>query len=1067
MALNRRRGWAALLWALLALAAFLALPWIRAGENFLRFLGAEAFALSALSLARRVTPELWGVGALLLIGLILWLWPGSRRWRGQALVLVSTAGLLLGLWLLAGAAPQLVLQTSEGCQLAGEVGQRITCVITVLNHGQAPAERIDLRQELPRGRLENIAVLEGESVGGRLNPQPAALRFRIALLHPLAAAQVVYAADLRQAAVPQPVAVELNAIGRNGFGLGALVVFLTFLVLLGAGLSAAGYLRTDSFVATGVVLCSAFVTLFILYPVFTILRKSLWGASGFSLEPLEQALSSAAFFQVQSSDWRAVGLVMGLAGGGSVLALVLQLWRKRSGGDPLPLGWSALAVGVAVYVLSFALPEQILSPLGYSPRQRATAGAIFLSRLSWPLLPAGFAWALAALALGWGTAVAERWAERCGGWNSWRKVLLPVLAVTGLAGSLALLWLSFGALRNSLLLAILVGLSSTLCGLAFALLAARSRSPLRFLLAPFSVLPIITPPFVLGLATILLLGQNGLITRRWLGLSTSVFFGPLGVGLAQTLAYTPIAYLVLVGVVQSLDKSLEEAGSILGAGRWTVFRTIVWPLLRPGLANACLLGMIESLADFGNPLVLGGGAQFLATEIFFALDRASGQERAAALGLVLLAISLAAFLAQRYWVGRRSYVTVTGKPSGAGFMPLPALLEKLLLGFAVLWAAFNVLLYGSVFLGGVVVSWGRDHTLTWRHAAAFFTDADTALQTSLKLAAASALPAALLGFLIAYLVVRQRFAGRSLLEFSAMLSFAIPGTVMGIGYILAFHLGLFQLTQTGAIIVLAFIFRNMPVGIRGGVAALTQIDRSLEEASTTLRAGAAYTLARVLLPLVRPALIAGLVFAFVRAMTAISQVIFLVTPRYRLITEVMLRRIEQGNLGLGAFMSAVMILALGLAIWLMYLLLAALASSRRVLLAVIGGGLACFASLMPYTAHPFARLVTGAGPDAIGRMGLSVLDGLIALGIGLSALGLARWALRWRRGAHPLYLPLGLGLVALSAWDLWGFTALGQELGPALALLGGLSLTAAPLVGEPAVVAVGPREAPAEVAVVS
>ena len=492
----------------------------------------------------------------------------------------------------------------------------------------------------------------------------------------------------------------------------------------------------------------------------------------------------------------------------------------------------------------------------------------------------------------------------------WTRALVWGMGAGTAAGLLTMLALGLGALRNSLFLAVAVGVISTGLGFIFALLESRSTLWTRRLLAPFSILPIITPAFVLGLAMIYMFGRRGFITHTLLGLSTNLFFGPLGVGVAQVLAFTPIAYLVLVGVIHSLDVSLEEAARTLRADRWTLFRTILWPLMRPGLANAILLVMIESLADFGNPLLLGGGIPFLPTEIFYAIEGRFDQHEAAVYGLVLLMITLTIFVLQRYWLGRRSYVTVTGKPSGGRPTPLPLAADVILTGVFLLFTAVAALLYGSILFGSFVKLWGIDNTFTLQNYHDLMSHGVPVLLDTMRLSLLAAIPSAGLGFLIAYLTLRHRFVGRTALEFSAMLSYAIPGTVMGIGYILAFNAGALQLTGTGLIIVLAFVFRGMPVGIRSGVAALTQLDPSLEEASATLKAGTATTLRRVVLPLVRSAIITGFIYSFVRAMTAVSQVIFLVSPGHDLVTVLILSWVGYGTIGRGAALSTLLIVVL-------------------------------------------------------------------------------------------------------------------------------------------------------------
>jgi iron(III) transport system permease protein len=403
-------------------------------------------------------------------------------------------------------------------------------------------------------------------------------------------------------------------------------------------------------------------------------------------------------------------------------------------------------------------------------------------------------------------------------------------------------------------------------------------------------------------------GRRGFVTNGLLGLSTGIFFGPLGVAVAQILAYAPIAYLVLQGVVQAMDAAMEEAAETLGASRWHILRTVIWPLARPGIANAFLLVAIESLADFGNPIIVGGGVPFLATEVFFAIIGRFNPSEAAVYGVVLLAMTLSIFLVQRYWIGRRFYVTVTGKPSGAQHRPLPRALDYAASGVFLVWVLLIVSLYGSVFIGSITKLWGFDYALTLQHIKALSPTGWQVFWTTARLSAYAAIPSTILGFLIGYLVTRVEFPGKSALEFGSMLSFAVPGTVMGIGYILAFNQGALLLTGTSLILILAFVFRNMPVGIRSGIAAILQIDRSLEEASTMLRANSPTTLRRIVMPLARAALLSGLVFAFVRAMTAVSQVIFLITPAHNLATTQILSYVEYGSLGRGAALASLLTL---------------------------------------------------------------------------------------------------------------------------------------------------------------
>ena len=481
-----------------------------------------------------------------------------------------------------------------------------------------------------------------------------------------------------------------------------------------------------------------------------------------------------------------------------------------------------------------------------------------------------------------------------------------------------------GVAWNTLFLALLVAAGSTLLGLAFALVATRTAFRYKWLLRAIGVLPIITPPFVIGLAVILLFGRTGGVSTllyEWLDVPRSRWiYGLSGIALAQLLAFTPIAFLVLIGVVQGISPSLEEASQTLRARGWTTFRTVTLPLLRPGLANAFLLGFVESMADFGNPLVLAGNYDVLSVKIFFAVVGAShDQGKAAVLAIVLLGFTLTAFYAQQRWLGRASYTTVTGKGDAGLPAPLPPALRWLCYAVVVPWSLFTLAVYVTIFLGGFVKSLGRDYSFTLQHFATAFSvemaerglhftgSAWDSLWTTIWIALIAAPLTAALGLLTAYLLTRQDFAGKRAFEFGTLLSFAIPGTVVGVSYILAFNIAPFELTGTGAILVICFVFRNMPVGVRAGIAALSQIDKSLDEASLTLGARSATTLRRVILPLLRPAIVAALVYSFVRAMTAVSAVIFLVTAQYNMATAYIVGRVEAGEFGLAIAYSCVLI----------------------------------------------------------------------------------------------------------------------------------------------------------------
>ncbi len=492
-------------------------------------------------------------------------------------------------------------------------------------------------------------------------------------------------------------------------------------------------------------------------------------------------------------------------------------------------------------------------------------------------------------------------------------------------------------LYNSIILGICVALLGTTVGFAFAYAVTKTDMRFKRFLQASTLLPIISPPFVIALSAILLFGRNGLITRKLLleGVGIDLYaagfdiYGLTGLVIVETLAYFPTAYLVLVGVLSSIEPALEEAASNLGASRWKVFRTVTVPLSLQGIASAMLLLFIESMADFGNPLILAGRFNVLSVQAYLQITGNDNLPGGATLAMALLLPSLAVYFLQHYFLRQRIFASLTGRASGAGIQTVDKRVKYPLI--AICWGAVGCvfLLYGLVLVGSFTQLWGVDYSLTLNnYVEAFRLGADYLLD-SLLLAAIATPLTGLLGMVIAYLVKRKRFVGRGLIDVTSMLSFALPGTVVGIGYLLAFNQPPLMLRGTAAIIVLLFIFRNMPVGIRAAAASLDQIDVSLEEASINLGAGSFTTFRRILLPLIAPAFFAGLTYSLVRCMTAISAVIFVVSGRWNLITVAILGFVENSDFSQAAALSMILIVFVMTAVGLIQLVLT-LAFKRRI-----------------------------------------------------------------------------------------------------------------------------------------
>jgi iron(III) transport system permease protein len=651
------------------------------------------------------------------------------------------------------------------------------------------------------------------------------------------------------------------------------------------------------------------------------------------------------------------------------------------------------------------------------------------------------------------------------------------------------------AFTNTMTMGLLTALSGTIVGFLFAYATVRCNIPGKKVIHWLALLPTVSPPFALALSTILLFGRNGVITKHLLGIDfvhgMNDVYGMDGLVFVQTITFFSVAYLILRAMLERLNPSMEEAAASLGAGRLHIFLTVTLPLLIPGIAGSFLLLFVESLADLGNPLFISGNVSVLSSQIFMSVIGEYNYQKASALSFVLLIPTLVIFMIQRYYVNRRSYISITGKPSGTYIYEKDTRIRWVVNGLAYLLCLLIIVLYITIFYGSFSTAWGVDFTPTLKHWNMTLTRGVEAILDTTFLSALATPFAAILGMVIAWLVVRKRFGGKEVLDFASNLGGAVPGTILGIGFIMAFNkastslaiivyailalffaqvvgrtvwerliilsagtaagylikstpsaqlyyilgglfilaavfigiskrktgpaifaafLGiyimsfnwadrlatplaqysrtlergfwsnaifqfsdqikvLFQMNPSllavivsfasvlllagikqrpwrlilgvlclvvpcalsfmempfalvgGAyIIMLAFVVRSLPASVRAGVASLQQIDPSIEEASNILGADAQYTFRKVTLPLILPALLAGLIFSFTRHMTSLSAIIFLVSARWRIVTASILSEWEQGGISIAAAYSTVIIILVMIAIAVLYLI---------------------------------------------------------------------------------------------------------------------------------------------------
>ena len=497
------------------------------------------------------------------------------------------------------------------------------------------------------------------------------------------------------------------------------------------------------------------------------------------------------------------------------------------------------------------------------------------------------------------------------------------------------------AITNTLKVGFLVGILSTLVGLLFAYVEVYVRMG-KFtggLFKVVSMLPVVSPPFVLSLSMIMLFGKAGIITRFLLKIYDNSVYGFWGIAIVQTLTFFPVCYMMLKGLLKNIDPSLEEAARDMGASRWKVFTSVTFPLLLPGLGNAFLVTFIESIADFANPMIIGGSYDTLATTIYLQITGAYDKAGAAAMAVVLLCITLAMFAVQKYYLERKTAATLTGKASRGRMLISDRSVKIPLTVLCSLVAIFVIMMYLCVPIGAFFPTWGyKFFPLTGKWFKLVFTryHGFQAFRDSFILSLISAPITALLSMIISYLVVKRKFKSKGFIEAVSMLAMAVPGTVLGVGYIRGFSGGLFHtgflqgLYGTGLILIIVFVVRSLPTGTRSGISALRQIDKSIEESAYDMGADSFRVFMTVTLPLIKDSFLSGLVTAFVRSITAISAIILLVTPQFLLITVQINEFAEKGSYSLACAFATILIVITYGSVLLMNLVTKHFGTSRKI-----------------------------------------------------------------------------------------------------------------------------------------
>jgi len=450
-------------------------------------------------------------------------------------------------------------------------------------------------------------------------------------------------------------------------------------------------------------------------------------------------------------------------------------------------------------------------------------------------------------------------------------------------------------LQNSLTVTLLSTTTAVLLGFIYAYAMVYTDMPWKPFFRIVGILPLLSPPFVVAAAYILLFGAQGIVTYHIFGQSPNIrgLFGIWGV---QTIAFFPFAYQLIADVLSRSDARLEQAARNLGAGPWHVFRSVTLPLTRPGLGAAILTTAIYVLEDFGNPALIGGIYTVLPTQAYGLISGFGELSAAAAVSTILLLLALVFYFAKLRLDGGRQYVTVSGRASSMPRPPVPAVVS---------WAAFAAcsalallifLVFGTLLVSALTFAFPTNMRFTTEHFE-YLGQHNLSLRNTLTFGLSAAAFSAVFAVLAAFLVERGRWRGRRVLDFLLIMPAAVPGLFFGLGYVTAFNQPWLDWLDRGALITIALIFWNIPVGYQAATAGLRQIDRSIDEAATSLGASGLRMFRDVLVPMLGGSLRVGFVTTFVRAVTTLSVVIFLFTAQSTTATITIFQLVSDFNWG--------------------------------------------------------------------------------------------------------------------------------------------------------------------------
>ncbi|MEK3909829.1 iron ABC transporter permease [Paenibacillus sp. FSL H7-0331] len=468
----------------------------------------------------------------------------------------------------------------------------------------------------------------------------------------------------------------------------------------------------------------------------------------------------------------------------------------------------------------------------------------------------------------------------------------------------------YGALWNSLKVSAFATLFSILLGVPLAYVTARYNVKCKGLIQILVIMSLLSPPFIGAYSWILMLGNNGFLTRflHDLGIPFSSVYGWKGIVFVFTLQFYPHIYLYVSGALKTIDTSLEEAAESLGRSSFHRLRTVTLPLIFPTLSAGALMVFMASFADFGTPMLLGQGFKVLPILAYeqFISEMGGNPAMASTLSVILIICSTSILFLQRFFVARKNY-TMTGMRTPK-IQTLRPLAKWLLTAGALLVACVSIIPQATVIVTSFIKTKGPvfHPGFSLNSYKEILFRVPKAILNTYSFSLISIVIMVVMGMLIAYVLVRRKSKLTAMLDGLIMIPYVMPGTVLGISMIIAFNKPPVVLTGTWVILVIAYVVRKLPYTIRSSTAILYQLDRSVEEASISLGVPPMKTFFKTTGRLMGPGVLSGAILSWITTINELSSTIVLYYGSTATISVTIYSEVFTANYGTGAALASIL-----------------------------------------------------------------------------------------------------------------------------------------------------------------